>query len=281
MGDSSRVRDNTYVNGHGQAVVKTHQDRTAENTCGYLLPTLKKLTEANPKVTLIDIGCGVGSITVGLAAYIPQGTVTAFDLSENVLAPARAAAEAANATNIEFATGTVLDLPFPDDSFDVVHGSQMLQHLTDRETGLREMYRVCKPGGVVAVRDMCLHTWTISPQPEWWTKWHGIVMGQLNSTHIKGRDGPQALALCLSIGIKAAQVKSSAGCWVWATPEERIPFAEAWAKRITDSPMAEWALKDGGYSKKQLEDIGKGWIEWSREPAGWLGVMNAEVLITK
>jgi ubiquinone/menaquinone biosynthesis C-methylase UbiE len=49
-------------------------------------------------------------------------------------------------------TGDVHDLPFPSGSFDVVHAHQVLQHVADPVAALREMVRVCRPGGVVAVR---------------------------------------------------------------------------------------------------------------------------------
>ena len=49
-----------------------------------------------------------------------------------------------------FTVGDVYQLDFPDDSFDVVHAHQLLQHLTDPVAALREMRRVCRPGGLVA-----------------------------------------------------------------------------------------------------------------------------------
>ena len=54
---------------------------------------------------------------------------------------------------MEFLAGNIYDLDFEDETFDVVHAHQVLQHLTDPVEALREMRRVAKPGGIVAVRD--------------------------------------------------------------------------------------------------------------------------------
>ncbi|KAF2154297.1 S-adenosyl-L-methionine-dependent methyltransferase [Myriangium duriaei CBS 260.36] len=285
MAESSKShnpKDTPYVNGYHSSVIKSHQWRSAENSCPHLLPTLKEMVQADPALSIIDIGCGSGSITVGLASYVPHGTVTAFDLSETALAPARAAAEAAKATNMHFATGSVLSMPYPDNTFDVVHASQMLIHLGDRDQGLREMMRVCKPGGVVAVRDMCLESWTINPEPKWWQRWYEILLKHIDSMeHVRHNKGSQLLEICLRIGLDPGQVKNSASCWVWAEAGERLAYAEAWYGRTLKSDLAEWALKEGVATKEELQEIAEGWVEWGRNPVGWLGVMNAEVLIMK
>ena len=55
--------------------------------------------------------------------------------------------------NVEFSVGDLHALGIDDDTFDVVHAHQVLQHLADPVAALREMKRVCKPGGLVAARD--------------------------------------------------------------------------------------------------------------------------------
>ena len=64
-----------------------------------------------------------------------------------------ARAHAAGRADVEFALGDVYALDDPDGSYDVVHAHQVLQHLVDPVAALREMLRVCRPDGVVAVRD--------------------------------------------------------------------------------------------------------------------------------
>src|ERR1700749_3987577 len=155
----------TYLHGHHDSVLRSHRWRTAENSAGYLLPRLA------PDARVLDVGCGPGTITVDLAALVPGGYVTGIDAAEDVLAQARQEAERRGQRNVAFDTGDVYRLDFADASFDVVHAHQVLQHLTDPVAALREMRRVCAPGGVVAVRDSDYATFTWWPEDPRLTRW--------------------------------------------------------------------------------------------------------------
>ena len=144
---NGEVNGDVYIHGHHESVLRSHQWRTAENSAAYLLPFLA------PGATLLDIGCGPGTITVDLAERVAPGTVVGIDRAEDVLAVARASAAERGLHNVTFAVGDAYRLQFPDDSVDVVHAHQVLQHLTDPVAALTEMRRVGRPGGVVAVRD--------------------------------------------------------------------------------------------------------------------------------
>jgi ubiquinone/menaquinone biosynthesis C-methylase UbiE len=123
--------------GHHESVLRSHRRRTAESSAKYLLPHLR------PNARVLDVGCGPGTITVGLAALVTEGFVIGLDIEPSVLAEARRRPEAATRYN----------LSFPDSTFDVVHAHQVLQHLADPVSALVEMRRVCRPGGIVAARD--------------------------------------------------------------------------------------------------------------------------------
>src|SRR3712207_1674237 len=129
-----------YTHGHHASVLASHRWRTAENSAAYLLPHLR------PGLDLLDVGCGPGTITADLAARVAPGRVLGIDRAEGVLDEAREAGSAAT-----FEVGDVYALDLPDDSFDVVHAHQVLQHLSDPVAALREMARVCRRGGLVAV----------------------------------------------------------------------------------------------------------------------------------
>ena len=118
------VAVDTYTHGHAEPVLQSHRWRTAENSAGYLLPHLR------PGLALLDVGCGPGTITVDLAARLAPGRVLGVDVSADPLDEARSAAEQAGVP-VDFAVGDVYALEAADDSFDVVHAHQVLQHLTD------------------------------------------------------------------------------------------------------------------------------------------------------
>ena len=134
-----------YTHGHHESVLRSHLWRTAENSAAFLLP---HLTE---DAKILDVGCGPGTITAGLADRVPRGHVTGVDASEQVVGQARELA--GDRPNLDFTTGDVYALDYPDDTFDVVLAHQILQHLSDPVLALREMGRVTRPGGLVAARD--------------------------------------------------------------------------------------------------------------------------------
>ena len=138
-------RNDTYTHGHHSIVLRSHSARTAENSAAYLLHLLRADS------SLLDVGCGPGSITLDFAKRAPSGDVVGVERSETAIQAAQAAAAAQGITNAHFVLGDVYALDFADDSFDIVHAHQVLQHLSDPVAALREMGRVCRPGGVVAV----------------------------------------------------------------------------------------------------------------------------------
>jgi SAM-dependent methyltransferase len=137
----------TYLHGHHDSVLRSHRWRTAENSAGYLLPRLA------PTARVLDIGCGPGTITADLAARVPDGDVVGIDAAGDVLAMARAEADRRGQANVRFEVGDAYELGFEDETFDVVHAHQVMQHLSDPVAALTEMRRVCRPGGLIAARD--------------------------------------------------------------------------------------------------------------------------------
>jgi len=135
-------RQAVYTHGHHESVLRAHRRRTAEDSAGYLLPHLR------PGISVLDVGCGPGTITVDLAARVETGRVTAVEITDEALDLARAEARARNQSNIEFATSDVHALEFPNDTFDVVHAHQVLQHVADPVQALRGIAE-----GVCAGRD--------------------------------------------------------------------------------------------------------------------------------
>src|SRR5947209_10794254 len=135
----------TYTHGHADAVLRSHRWRTAENSAAYLLPHLR------PGLSLLDVGCGPGSLTADLAVRVAPGRVVAIDSASTPLEEARSAAAAAG-VEVDVRVGDAYAIDLPDDSVDLVHAHQVLQHVTDPVAVLREMARVCKPGSVVAAR---------------------------------------------------------------------------------------------------------------------------------
>jgi SAM-dependent methyltransferase len=120
--------------------------RTAGQEAAFFLPHLR------PGLRVLDVGCGPGSITVGLAAAVAPGEVVGVDADPERVARARARAAQAGAGNVRVARADVHALPFPTASLDAALVHAVLEHLPDPAAALREVHRVLKPGGVVGAR---------------------------------------------------------------------------------------------------------------------------------
>src|SRR5437879_11110206 len=101
------LKHEKYTHGHVPAVVRHHARRTAEEAAAFLLPELR------PGMRLLDVGCGSGSITRGLAERLAPGQVIGLDLSHETLAAARQDAAARDLANLPYEQGSGSDLPFP------------------------------------------------------------------------------------------------------------------------------------------------------------------------
>jgi len=95
-----------------------------------------------PGRKVLEIGCGTGVFLEKVAAS--GAHITGIDLSEDLLARARA--RLAGASNVTLDRGNAEDLPYPDGQFDAVYGSSVLHHL-DLVAALRAAHRVLRPGG--------------------------------------------------------------------------------------------------------------------------------------
>src|SRR5262245_1133841 len=155
------VRHETYTHGHAPATVRQHGQRTADEAAAFLLPELSAGTR------VLDVGCGPGSITRGLAERVAPGAVVGVDLSQETLESARRDAAARGLTNLRYEEGSVYAVPFPDASFERPYAHQVLQHLRERGAALREMLRVLRPGGLLAIRDIDWATVAYWPRDPW------------------------------------------------------------------------------------------------------------------
>ena len=129
------------------AMTPWHASRTAMTQAAYILPYLQ------PGMRLLDVGCGPGSITIGLAEHLAPGAVDALDIEQRRLDQAAALARENDVQNVQFHLGSAYQLPFPDNMFDVVFEHMVLMHLSEPTVALKEAYRVLKPGGIFGGRD--------------------------------------------------------------------------------------------------------------------------------
>jgi SAM-dependent methyltransferase len=136
-----------YTMGYGPAATAIMAERTAQSHAAFFLPHLK------PGMSLLDCGCGPGTITIGLAEVIAPGEVVGTEIEEAHVALAREHAAKQQVANVQFKAANLYQLPFDDGSFDAVFVSAVLSNLSEPLRGLREAHRVLKPGGVIGIKE--------------------------------------------------------------------------------------------------------------------------------
>lgn len=259
-----------YTHGHHESVLRSHRWRTAENSAAYLLPHLR------PGMSLLDLGCGAGTITADLAAAVAPGRVIAVDFASDAVAETRRIAEERGLTNVEVIEADVYALELTDESVDVVHAHQLLQHLADPVAALREMRRVRRYGGVVAARDADYGAMAWFPDVPGLREWRSIYRRVARLNHGEPDAGRRILSWARTAGF--AQVAPSASVWCYARPADRSWWGGTWAERMLDSAVSSRAVDSGVAARSDLESIAAAWRSWAAEPDGWFVVPHGEVL---
>ncbi|MDL4817878.1 methyltransferase domain-containing protein [Actinomadura opuntiae] len=260
----------TYTHGHHASVLSSHQWRTVENSAAYLIPHLRA------GMSVLDVGCGPGTITAGMAERVAPGRVVAADAAEVVLAEARRTVAARGVSNVEFAVADIHALDFPDDTFDVVHAHQVLQHIADPVRALAEMRRVTRPGGIVAARDADFGSMIWYPQPEAMAPWLPIYYEVARGNGGEPDGGRRLVSWARRAGF--TDVTASASSWCYATPEEREWWSESWGGRMRDSSVADKAVAGGYATRDELQRVYEGWKEWAAAEDGWYSVTHGEII---
>ncbi len=269
MSEPANQPVDTYTHGHSASVLRSHTWRTVENSAAYLIPYLV----AGRRV--LDVGCGPGTITVDVAQRVAPAEVIGIDVGAEVIAKATAA-RPDDVDNVSFAEGSVYQLDFADSRFDIVHAHQVLQHLSDPVAALREMRRVCKPNGVVAVRDADYRAMAWAPADDWLDRWMETYQAVARGNDAEPDAGRYLKGWAEQAGFSS--VECSASIWCFADDEERAWWGGLWAGRILDSSLAEQAVARGVASQAELESMSAAFNQWVDAPGAWFSVPHGQLI---
>lgn len=266
----ARPPTDTYTHGHHDSVLRSHRWRTVDNSAAYLRPHLRA------GMSLLDVGCGPGTLSVDLARAVTPGPVLAIDVVDDALAEARAHAGAAGVDTVEFRVDDGYDLQMASSTFDVVHAHQVLQHVSDPVRLLRELRRVCADTGIVAARDADYAAFSWYPADPVLDRWLELYHAVARSNGAEPDAGRRLLAWALEAGF--AEVTPSASVWCHATADDRRWWSELWAERVVSSAFARQAVERGLADVDELESIAAAWRRWGAFDHGWLAIVHGEII---
>jgi len=191
-----------YIESDNRSFEAQLEERTASVDAAFLLPHLRS------GMGVLDVGCGPGTITLGLAESVAPGEVVGVDLQERLVERARALAGERGIANVRFDLGDAYALPFPDRSFDAALEHRVLMHLADPIRGLREVRRVLRPGGVLGLRDADVATavlWPLTPRLE---RFLELRMRAFQLQGTDGRAGRKHRQLLLEAGFERPETRT-------------------------------------------------------------------------
>ncbi|WP_117208957.1 methyltransferase domain-containing protein [Allorhizocola rhizosphaerae] len=235
-----------------------HAERTAQTHAAFLLPHLR------PGMALLDMGCGPGTITAGLAAAVAPGMATGIDLDPPPMPPA----------GVQIIAGDVTDLPHEDGSFDAIYAGALLQHLADPLLALREARRVSRPGAVIGVAD---------------ADWDGELLYPTNAVLRRSMRvarklrqgtspfvGKQLRHLLTEAGF--VRVEASARAGHHGTPDETRQFGAFTASLFRYPAAAQRAIAQGWAMAHELEEMAAAWEAWGSHPGAFVARFWCEVV---
>jgi SAM-dependent methyltransferase len=249
-----------YILGYDAAVVDKLSQRRATREGSFLLPHVR------PGQSLLDVGCGPGSITLDFARLLSPGLVTGIDLDAGQVAAAEAEAQRSAVRNARFVAADVGALPFADGSFDVVFCHTVFMHLSNPEAAMRELFRVCKPGGLIGVREGLGSFDHLGSVPgDGRPRTFSEFMREL--THLGGgrpHIGVELKGLLHTAGFR--DIKPGTYDEIYHEPADLL-LLQGWFQSMLEGTLGERAVAGGLITPAGLVELLRAMRHWAADPA--------------
>jgi SAM-dependent methyltransferase len=168
----------------------------------------------------LDVGCGPGALTAVLVQRLGSDAVTAIDPSTPFVEATRS-----RFPEVDVRSGAAEQLPFADDSFDVVLAQLVVHFMTDPAAGLREMARVTRPGGLLAA-SVWDHAGGAGPLSTFWQTVRDIDPDARDESGLAGAREGHLVELCNAAGLTRVESTS-------LTVAVRYPTFDDWWEPYT------------------------------------------------
>lgn len=246
-----------YALGYSEKVLEWLRRRSVKTHAPFLLPHL------HPGMRVLDCGCGPGSLTLDLARLVAPGSVIGVDIEGAQFAYAQELARTEGIANVSFEIGSAYELPYEDESFDLVFAHATLFHLSDPGRALREFRRVLKIGGMVGVRDTDYSTWQLEPETPRLAQMRELILGYMQTCGASPTYARRMRSYLVEVGL--TRTEAYASCVSNGTPE-RVQTSAATYLGYLQAPDILITLKEQGMSSDELEAMRAEVQAWSELP---------------
>jgi ubiquinone/menaquinone biosynthesis C-methylase UbiE len=280
----------SYTQGYSNFTLATHLKRTAEVEAAFLLPHIKKTDR------ILDVGCGPGTITTGLAKYASEGSTVGVDISTTVLQKAKTLAADANIPaegpgSVVFEEGNVLErLNYPDETFDVIYCGMLFAWLPPPDLprrALAEIRRVLKPGGILATRDGASQNFyprSFNLDRLWHARQRRAFLHRTPNADLDGEPtGTIMPALFRSAGFDAdgGKVQVGAGTLVYYGREALKWLAWRGAGQLREGDEMRQNWLDAGITEEEIQETLVAVEKWAETEDAWFAALECQMLAWK
>lgn len=249
-------------------------DRRASSHASFLLPYLQ------PGMSLLDCGCGPGSITLDLAELVSPGEVVGIDIEPIQIERANSLREVGNLENIRFEVGDVTDLKFSKESFDVVFAHGVIEYLEDPVQVFKEMRDVLREDGILAIRHGDWGGFLFAPENSEAANFFDLFVQLMKTDGGDPFFGRNQLSYLHQAGFAEVKVSASFDCWTSSPDVARQVALYMAAHCISDEftqPIIDLGLSD----QPTLERISKELRNWGESPDAFAAEAWGEALAFK
>ena len=280
-----------YNKGFEKSISDTHSWRTVKNSANYVIPLIK------PNFKILDVGCGPGSITIDFAKnYLSSpetnnngsggggggGSIIGIEPTQELIdiANENKLKLVPNLTNISFQIGSIYELPFDDNTFDLVHAHQVIIHLQDPIKALKELKRVTKPEGFVCIRDADLESSIVYPNKfSLLTDFYVIKAKNAISTDTQA--GRKLRTKALQAGYESKNLKTSFSSWLLT---DDLNLKQSWVNSTINrikSDVEKLDPNDIEKNKQLNEKFIKLWQDWLKDETSMFNMNHFEIIYQK
>lgn len=255
---SESANEERYLGGYSSQLINNLAKRTASVEAGFFLSYLR------PGMSLLDCGCGPGTMTVNLAEVVAPGEVVGIDIEDKQFEVGRAYARERGVSNVRFETGNIYDLPFESNTFDAIFAHAVLYHLKTPRKALTELHRILKPGGAIGIRDLDNGGTIFTPSSPILDKAFELIdrVHEYNGGHpLFGRSQRARLREAGFVNIQVSASYDSYG-----TAESTKGVSNYFANLLLQSPNSNVITEQQWASRAELEEMSAAFKAWGEHP---------------